>query len=66
MAKKELTDDCEIPFGKYKGTKMINLSAAYLLQLNEQSWFKEHTGEDYIAVREYIADNLAVLQKELK
>ena len=54
-----LTDESLMPFGKYKGTKMANVPASYLLWLNTQPALSQ-------SVREYIQDNLEVLQKENK
>ena len=54
-----LHDNSQMPFGKYQGEKMINVPANYLMWLyNENKCNKE--------VREYIEDNLDVLQEEIK
>lgn len=53
----EITDNSEMPFGKYKGKKMINVPAPYLLWLYNNSC--THQG-----VKKYIIDNLLVLKKE--
>jgi uncharacterized protein (DUF3820 family) len=54
-----LTDDSTMPFGKYQGEKMANVSASYLMWLyNENKCNKE--------VRDYIEDNLDVLKQENK
>jgi uncharacterized protein (DUF3820 family) len=48
-----------MPFGKYKGDKMANVPAGYLVWLyNENKCNKE--------VRDYIEDNLDVLKEEVK
>lgn len=54
-----LNDDSLMPFGKYKGTKMGNVPAEYLM------WLYDNNKCDK-AVREYIEDNLDVLQYEIK
>ena len=57
MAK--LTDESLMPFGKYKGEKMANVPAAYLLWLDKQTSLNMY-------VKEYIKENMEVLQKEVK
>ena len=48
-----------MPFWKYKGGKMANVPASYLMWLyNENKCNKE--------VRDYIEDNLEVLKEEIK
>ena len=54
-----LNDDSIMPFGKYKGTKMGNVPAEYLM------WLYDNNKCDK-AVREYIEDNLDVIQVEIK
>ncbi len=34
---RELTDECTMPFGKYKGYKMEDVPAGYLLWLSDES-----------------------------
>jgi uncharacterized protein (DUF3820 family) len=54
-----LNDDSPMPFGKHKGEKMANVTAAYLMWLyNDGKCNKEF--------REYIEDNLDVLKQEIK
>jgi len=54
-----LYDNSPMPFGKYQGEKMANVPASYLMWLyNENKCNKE--------VREYIEDNLDVLQEEIR
>lgn len=53
----EVTDNTIMPFGKFKGEKMANIPAKYLLWLYEQSWY---TG----AIRKYIKENIDILKKE--
>jgi len=52
-----LTDLDQMPWGKYKGEKMINVPAWYLLWLLENN---KCSGD----VKKYIEDNKEVLQKE--
>jgi uncharacterized protein (DUF3820 family) len=54
----KLTDNSPMPWGKYKGDKMVNVPASYLLWLHENN----KCGGD---VKEYIIENLDVLRKEL-
>lgn len=55
-----LTDESLMPFGKHKGTKMINVPASYLLWLSKQEWI-----EEWPAVLDYIEDNADVLEMEV-
>ena len=43
----ELTDEYEMPFGKYKGTKMANVPASYLVYIYENG-LREGNVKDYI------------------
>lgn len=53
-----MTDNDLMPFGKYKGTKMANVPAHYLLHLfNNCDWL---SGK----VKSYIVDNLEELRSE--
>lgn len=54
-----LDDDSIMPWGKFKGTKMGNIPAEYLLWLYENDKCDE-------PVREYIEDNLDVIRIEIK
>lgn len=54
-----MDDNSTIPFGKYKGTKMANVPADYLLYLLENR-------KCYGSVRDYIKDNKGVLKKEVE
>ena len=57
-----MTDTDLMPFGKYKGTAMANVPADYLL------WLYRNTAgafRSYPEVKEYIRENLKVLEKEL-
>lgn len=53
-------DESLMPFGKYKGQKMANVPAKYLLWLSDQEWIKK-----YPKVFDYIEDNADVLEMEL-
>lgn len=55
----EITDSTKIPFGKFKGTCMVNIPAVYLLWLYNQPGGCFHAG-----VRKYIQNNLDALNKE--
>ena len=46
-----------MPYGQYKGNSMANVPANYLLWLHENG--KAHQG-----VKEYVIENLDVLEKE--
>lgn len=48
-----------MPFGKYKGEKMANVPASYLIWLYDN-------GKCSSDVKEYIEDNLDILQIEIK
>jgi uncharacterized protein (DUF3820 family) len=52
-----LNDNSPMPFGKYKGQKMENVPASYLLWLYDENKCNRE-------VRDYIADNLDVLEDE--
>lgn len=52
-----LTDNSPMPFGKYRGTAMINVPAAYLLWL-----YNEGCNND--SVKQYIIANLDGLNNE--
>lgn len=54
-----LNDDSIMPWGKFKGTKMGNVPAEYLL------WLYENDKCDG-PVKEYIEDNLDVIKIEIK
>ena len=54
-----LTDDSPMPWGKYKGEKMINVPASYLLWCYDNN---KCSGP----VREYIEDNHDVLLMEVQ
>lgn len=54
-----MTDESIMPFGKYKGEKMADVPADYLLWLYENN---KCGGE----VKAYIEDNLQVIKDEIK
>jgi len=54
-----LNDNSPMPFGMYKGEKMANVPASYLMWLYDENKCNKE-------VREYIEDNLDVLQEEIK
>ena len=42
-------DDTVMPWGKHKGTKLVDVPATYLLWLLEQKWIKDWPGlHDYL------------------
>ena len=54
-----MTDESLMPFGKFKGEKLANVDASYLIWLYENN---KCFGE----LKAYIKDNLDVLQSEIK
>ena len=54
-----MTDNSLMPFGKYKGTKMANIPASYLI------WIFENN-KCSIEVIKYVRENLDVLKEEVK
>jgi uncharacterized protein (DUF3820 family) len=58
-----LDDKSPMPFGKYRGTAMINVDAEYLLFLYDQNISKKTWGS-MSDVMVYINDNLEALKKE--
>lgn len=54
-----LKDDDLMPSGKHKDKKMINVPATYLIYIYDNDMCNER-------VKEYIKNNLEVLQKEAK
>lgn len=64
-----MKDDDLMPFGKYKGRKMADVPAAYLLYLwdDEQTAFWNEAKVEWppaIAVRGYIVQRFATLETE--
>ncbi|WP_071146711.1 putative quorum-sensing-regulated virulence factor [Bacteroides ihuae] len=63
----KLTDESLMPFGKYKGKKMANVPASYLMWLyDEWTLPNPRFGSINREVKEYIEDNLDVIQEEIK
>ena len=52
-----MTDQDLMPFGKHKGEKMANVPADYLL-------FLHRGGRIFGGIKQYINDNLELLEKE--
>jgi uncharacterized protein (DUF3820 family) len=55
----ELDDNSKMPFGVYKGRKMVNVPAVYLLWLWDEKKYTKEVGV-------YIEENLQALKQELK
>ena len=54
-----ITDDSIMPWGKYKGEKMANVPASYLMWCYNNNKCSP-------SVKEYIQDNLDVFKEEIK
>ena len=54
----QFDDNSLMPFGKYKGEKMANIPASYLIWLYEN-------GNYYGSVKKYIADSMETLKQEI-
>lgn len=54
-----MTDESSMPFGKFKGKKMANVPASYLLWLHENVELRG-------GLKEYIKENLDVIKTEVK
>lgn len=54
----KLTDDSPMPFGKFKGEKMANVPASYLLWIYDNDKCSKE-------VKVYIKDNFDVLEAEI-
>jgi len=61
-----MNDNSIMPFGKYKGTKLINVPASYLLWLYSQWAETTQLDDNQKELKEYIEDNMKVLEMELK
>jgi len=48
-----------MPFGKYKGKELQDIPASYLLWLYNE-------GLNHLQLKEYIEDNMEVLEKEIE
>jgi uncharacterized protein (DUF3820 family) len=55
----KLSDESPMPFGRYKGDKMANVPASYLMWLYDENRYSKEVGD-------YIEDNLDVLKEEIK
>jgi uncharacterized protein (DUF3820 family) len=53
-----MTDESIMPFGKYKGEKIANVPAKYLMWLY-------YEGKVFGEVKQYISDNKDVLEQEI-
>ena len=56
---KQLTDNCQMSYGKHKGAEMANIPADYLI------WIYDNNKCD-IRVKLYIEENMDVIQQELR
>lgn len=54
-----MNDNSLMPYGKYKGDKMLNVPASYLIWLYENN-------KASVDVLAYIKDNLEVLKMQVK
>lgn len=54
-----LNDNSPMPFGKYKGVKMANVPASYLLWLYDNDKCTQE-------IRDYVNDNIDALELEMK
>ncbi len=63
----KLTDESTMPFGKYKGEKMANVPASYLIWIYDE-WTapSPRFGFQNKEVKAYIEENLDVIQQEVK
>jgi len=55
----ELTDESLMPFGKFKGQKLIDVPARYLVWLYDNN-------KAFGVLKEYIRENMDALQLEIK
>jgi uncharacterized protein (DUF3820 family) len=55
----ELTDQSIMPFGAFKGHKLANVPAWYLLKIKDEAYV-------FANLKKYIEDNLKVLEAEKK
>ena len=61
METQPLTDDSIMPWGQYKGVKMQDVEAKYLVWVKDNMTRNEYTD----SVFDYIEDNIIILYKEL-
>lgn len=59
-----MNDNSLMPFGKFKGEKLCNVPASYLLWLYDE--IKNKTDMRSKDLATYIEDNMEALKKELK
>lgn len=57
------TDQTLMTFGKHAGLPLEEVPADYLLFIYNQPWFK---APQYIPLKNYIVDNMDVLEKEIR
>lgn len=55
----ELTDQSLMPFGAFKGHKLANVPAWYLLKIYDEGWIFDN-------LKKYIDDNRQALEREKK
>lgn len=55
----KMTDESIMPYGKYKGKKMANVPASYLMWMHRE-------GKLFQSIQEYVTENLDVLEKQEK
>ncbi len=61
----KMTDESIMPhWSKYKGHKLANVPASYLIWLYDE-WGIKNSGELHRPLREYIEDNMQALRKEI-
>ena len=58
---KVLTDTDPMPFGKHRGTPMMNVEASYLDYIYDKDWI-----DQWPRVKKYIEDNRTRINKELE
>ncbi len=54
-----MNDESAMPFGKYKGEKLVNVPAEYLLYIYENYQL-------FSDLRQYITDNLDVIKSDIE
>lgn len=59
-----LTDESEMPFGRFQHMNMCNVPARYLTYLYDQPWMKNSKKPEHVQVRKYIEENLDVIQQQ--
>lgn len=57
------TVETEMPFGRYKGKKLGEIPAWYLVWLSQQEEFKNSNRKSDIQLRHYVEDNITKLKK---